>query len=378
MRKIKLKLTSIQKKILNKWSNHYRYTYNKAIDLINSSTSSREPSFRNFYDCKYENSNVYYSDFELRNLIVPRSTCSRIPWILETPKGIREEAVFEANRNLKSALSNFKSGHIKFFNLGFKNKRSVKWSIGIPRTSINVYENAIGIYEVKTTNFRIRTTEPIKEIKNDCKLYFDGVNYFICVPFAPLIKTNNKNWFASLDPGSRKFQTVYCPDEDEYIYIGEKSSNELYKKLITLDNLLSERFNNISKIQKLRLRIENLQKELHNKTINFLCNSYQNIYIPKLTRNNDIIKKVRRKLRTKAVRQMVVLGHCKFIERLKTKAEEFTNVQVHIISEEYTSQKCLRCNGLTKITKEIFNCDFCNFKVDRDILGSTNILLKNW
>ena len=360
------------------WSNHYRYTYNKAIDLINSSSSSREPSFRNFYDCKYENCNVYYSDFELRNLIVPRSACSRIPWILETPKGIREEAVFEANRNLKSALSNLKNGHIKFFDLGFKKKRSNKWSIGIPHTSINVYKNSIGIYEVKTTNSRIRTTEPIKEIKNDCKLYFDGINYFICIPFTPSIKTNNKNWFASLDPGSRKFQTVYCPDEDTYIYIGERASNELYKKLITLDNLLSKTKCNSFKIQKLRLRIENLQKELHNKTISFLCNSYQNIYIPKLSQNNDIIKKVRRKLRTKTVRQMVVLGHCKFIEKLKTKAEEFTNVQVHIISEEYTSQKCLRCSGLTKTTKEIFNCDFCNFKVDRDILGSTNILLKNW
>ena len=279
MRKIKLKLTSIQKKTFKMWSNHYRYTYNKAIDLINSSSSSREPSFRNFYDCKYENCNVYYSDFELRNLIVPRSACSRIPWILETPKGIREEAVFEANRNLKSALSNLKNGHIKFFDLGFKKKRSNKWSIGIPHASINVYENSIGIYEVKTTNARIRTTEPIKEIKNDCKLYFDGINYFICVPFTPSIKTNNKNWFASLDPGSRKFQTVYCPDEDTYIYIGERASNELYKKLITLDNLLSKKKCNSFKIQKLRLRIENLQKELHNKTISFLCNSYQNIYI---------------------------------------------------------------------------------------------------
>ena len=75
---------------------------------------------------------------------------------------------------------------------------------------------------------------------------------------------------------------------------------------------------------------------------------------------------------------MVVLGHCKFIERLKTKAEEFTNVKIHIITEEYTSQRCLACNTFTKTNSEMFICKDCNFTIDRDILGSTNILLKNW
>ena len=75
---------------------------------------------------------------------------------------------------------------------------------------------------------------------------------------------------------------------------------------------------------------------------------------------------------------MVVLGHCKFVEKLKTKAETFTNVNVHVITEEYTSQMCLSCRRLTKTTNETYVCDHCNFTIDRDILGSTNILLKNW
>ena len=161
--------------------------------------------------------------------------------------------------------------------------------------------------------------------------------------------------------------------------MGERASDVLYKNLITLDNLLSNsNSKNGLKIKKLRARIENLQEELHCKSINFLCNSYQNIYIPKLTRNNDIIRRCKRRLKTETVRRMVVLGHCKFIEKLKTKAKEFTNVQVHVITEEYTSQKCLRCFELTKTTNELFTCNFCKFKIDRDILGSTNILLKNW
>jgi len=378
-RKIKLKLTSIQKKTFKIWSDHSRYSYNKAINFINNSSSEKDIAFRNFYDTKPENINVFYSEFELRDLITPKEVCSRIPWILQTPKGIREGAVFEAKENLRKCLTNFKNGHINHFKLRFKSKKNSKWTITVPHDSINVYEKAVGIYEGRTTHFRVRTTEKIGEINSDCMIHFDGLSYFICVPFTVEKKTNSQNWFAALDPGSRKFQTIYCPDEETYVYLGERASDALYKNLITLDNLLSNKNSkNGLKIKKLRLRIENLQKELHCKSINFLCNSYQNIYIPKLTRNNDIIRKVRRKLRTKTVRRMVVLGHCKFVERLKTKAEEFTNVKVHIISEEYTSQKCLRCNGLTKTAKEIFNCDFCNLKVDRDILGSTNILLKNW
>jgi transposase len=54
------------------------------------------------------------------------------------------------------------------------------------------------------------------------------------------------------------------------------------------------------------------------------------------------------------------------------------NVNIHIITEEYTSQTCLNCKNLTKTNNEIFICKCCNFTIDRDILGSTNILLKNW
>ncbi len=73
-----------------------------------------------------------------------------------------------------------------------------------------------------------------------------------------------------------------------------------------------------------------------------------------------------------------MLRHCKFIERLKTKAEEFTNVKVYVIGEEYTSQICLNCKELTKTSGETFVCKHCGLNIDRDILGSTNILLKHW
>lgn len=376
MEKIKLKLNSIQIKTLQMWNYHHRYTYNKTISLLNE--DNERPLYK---DVKPENSNTYYSKLELRNLIVPESCCSRIKWILETPKAIRESAVFESYKNLQSAISNLKNGHIRYFNLRYKSKKLLKWTIGVPKESIKVYQNGdLGIYEERTTNFRLRTTEKIKEIKNDCTIHFNGLHYYICVPKAIEMKNNNKsNWMCSLDPGIRKFQTIYSPDNDNYITIGEKASRVLYVNLLRLDKLLSKKNSkNILKIKKLRLRIQYLQDELHYKSINFLCTNYKNIYIPKLTKENDIIKCSNRIISSKTVRNMVVLGHCKFIERLKTKAKEFTNVKIHIITEEYTSQRCLACNTFTKTNAEMFICKSCNFTIDRDILGSTNILLKNW
>ena len=75
---------------------------------------------------------------------------------------------------------------------------------------------------------------------------------------------------------------------------------------------------------------------------------------------------------------MVVLAHCKFVEKLKTKANEYTNVNVHVITEEYTSQICLSCKKRTKRSTELYKCKYCGFQTDRDYLGSCNILLKQW
>jgi hypothetical protein len=47
--------------------------------------------------------------------------------------------------------------------------KSKEW-LGKPKESIKVYKNGdLGIYEERTTNFRLRTTEKIKEIKNGQK-----------------------------------------------------------------------------------------------------------------------------------------------------------------------------------------------------------------
>jgi transposase len=391
-KKIKLKPTSLQKKLLQKWSHHHRYTYNKAISILNEDPI--EPVFRNYYKtygntndenhCIKASSKTYYNKLELRNLITPEETCSRIKWVLETPKSIRESAVFEAKKNEKSAISNLINGNIKHFKLTYKSKKYKSWCYKVSHDSLKTYNNkSIGIYE-KSSGMRIKCTEKIESVNNDSEIHFNGIDYFIIVPYEKVIKESEcTNWFFAMDPGQRKFQVGYSPDEDEHIIFGNRASLNIYDKLLYIDYLTSKKCkmknNKIKKvIAKVRTRIHNLQKEMHCKIVNYLCKNYENIYIPKLTKGNDIIKKEGRKITKNIVRHTVLLGHCKFIDRLKTKAAEFTKTQVNIITEEYTSQQCLNCRGLTKTSKEIYFCKYCDYTVDRDVLGSVNILLKNW
>ena len=391
-KKIKLLPTSLQKKLLQKWNHHHRYTYNKAISIINEDPI--EPVFRNYYKifgnekdvnyCIKASSKTYYSKLELRNLITPAEASSRIKWILETPKSIRESAVFEAKKNEKSAISNLKNGNISHFTLTYKSKRNKTWSYKISHDSLKTYNNkTVGIYE-SSSGMRIKCTENIDSINSDSDICYDGLNYYIIIPYEKSIKRSEyTNWFIAMDPGIRKFQVGYSPDEDEHIIFGNRSSLNIYDKLLYVDYLTSKRCQMKTEkkkvlLNKLRSRILNLQKELHYKISNFLCKNYENIYIPKLTKGNDIIKKNGRKINKSTVRKMVLLGHCKFIDRLKAKAEEFTKTKINIITEEYTSQQCLNCRHLTKTTNEIYVCKYCHEKIDRDVLGSVNILLKNW
>lgn len=370
-RKVRLKLTSLQKKKLRVWSDHHRYTYNKATGII---CDNSQGSY--YKGVKPESSGTYYSKLELRNMIVPESACSRVPWLLETPKSIREHAVFEACSNVKTNMTNIKNGTIRYFSTPFRSRKKTGWSIGVSKDSVKCYGRSIGVYEM-SSGMRFKTTEDIYSVDHDCKLHFDGLNYFILVQAPVELKTNTQYWFVALDPGVRKFQTVFSPDADEHLFVGNRDATRLYEKLLKLDKMISENARD-TKILKARQKIQYLQTELHNKLALFLCSRYRNIYIPKLTKENDIISKHKRRIRTKAVRQMVVFAHCKFVERLKTKAEEFTNVKVHVITEEFTSQKCLMCKRLTKTSDEIYVCKHCGYSVDRDMLGSTNILLKHW
>lgn len=362
--------------------NNYRFLYNKAVGILNIDCYSKNDPYSGIIQRlgEVEKKSSYgngYSKFDLRNLLVPEEVNSRTPWLLETGSSIRSKAVFEAHKSWKTNVDLVKSGARRFFDLRYKTKKNVKWTFDIEHANVKTRLDAYGNTEFslyEESGF-IKSTESF-QIDQDSSIHFDGKYYYILVPYTTVCKYSSAdNFHVALDPGSRKFQVSYSPDENINI-IGKGASEKIYKLLLMVDKAISTKNKRLE--IKLRRRISNLQNELHNKTAKFLCENYRNIYIPKLTSDNDIINKNTRRIKTKTVRAMVVLAHCKFVEKLKTKALEYKNINVHVVTEEYTSQTCLKCHKKTKTTDETFECLHCGFEIDRDILGSRNILLKTW
>jgi len=385
---------------LERHRNNYRYLYNKAIGILKGDQICYDHSaiLKKFQEkeedatlsvkelkelenlkhgeVKKASHGIGYSKFDLKSMIAPEIMSCMSSWLNNTGSSIRSQASFEAHKNWKTNIDLVKSGAKRFFDLRFKKKKEPTWTFNIEHANVKTrdYKNKTEFSLYEESGY-IKTTEQF-EIKNDCKIHFDGLYYYVIVPYSkPLKESKADNFFVALDPGVRKFQVAYSPDHQVNM-IGVSASKKIYQLLLMIDNAISSK-NKILET-KLRIRIQNLQKELHDKTSRFLCENYRVIYIPKLTSGNDIINKKLRKIRTKTVRSMVLLAHCAFVEKLKTKALEYTNVKVQIVTEEYTSQTCPKCHTRTKTANEIFKCKSCQFKIDRDILGSRNILLKTW
>lgn len=371
VKKIKLKLTSSQKTLLQQWNNHARVTYNMSIFRINTDID-------------------FPSKLQLRNQLVSAESQKYNKWILETPKEIRARAVFEAYTRVKTGIQQIKNKTIKFFNMNFKDKKYQKengWSIDIQKQSIKkVDDKTLLIYPNITKKSQFKLKESIKdlEIKCDCKIHFDGLDYYIIIPYKASKTNELKSGIISLDPGIRTFLSGV--DTTRKIEIGDKANEFIYPLLKKLDKYISnkskfkkssKKYIQISKmIKHLRKRIKNLQQELHKKTSSWLCKNYKNIIIPDFE-SVKMSKKAGRKIRSKTVRQMSVLAHKEFIQRLKTKAIE-TNSNVLIVEESYTSKTCSSCLLVKdkKFTGKRFKCDGCKLNIDRDTNGSINIFKK--
>lgn len=333
---------------------------------------------------------------EARNLLVPNAHTAFVPWLADAPTCIREGAVFEAYKNLQSALTNLAHGNINHFKLGWASKREPKWTLtGIDdgtykRLSAREFE----IF-TKYSLGRIKTTENVPlRLDHEMTIHFDGLWYYACFIESGRVSrpAADRKSIVSCDPGIRTFGTFYDVDNEEYLSVAPDAHLRIDKLLFALDNLMRSkaertgRFKHLKltssqrtcKIRKLRARIQNLQSELHNKVIKWLTDTYDTVLMPKLD-TRRISAKNNRVLHTKSVRRMSALAHGKFLARLKTKAIE-RDVHVVAPSEAYTTKTCGECftqNHSIGAKKE-WQCGKCTSVNFRDINAARNILLKQF
>jgi putative transposase len=191
------------------------------------------------------------------------------------------------------------------------------------------------------------------------------------------------SWCA-VDPGVRTFATVFSPTS--ILKIGDGAATRLSRLLLCMDNLMSLRSatKGVQKkrrmgkaVSRMRLRIQNLTKELHCQAANCLTREFTDIVLPPFE-TQKMAARLGRKLTKKTTRNMLTLSHYKFRMRLQNTAVS-RGCRVHILGEEYTSKTCTRCGTIkTNLggAKE-YKCSHCGLIIDRDVAGARNIFLKN-
>jgi putative transposase len=131
---------------------------------------------------------------------------------------------------------------------------------------------------------------------------------------------------------------------------------------------------------RVRERIQNLIKELHNKAVNLLVNSYKVIFLTTFDSSQMVIKKPngkQRRINSKSVRQMLSISHYKFEQHLKQAALK-KGVIVVVCNEYYTSKTCGNCGHVHHKLggNKVFKCPHCGTHISRDANGARNILLR--
>ena len=188
----------------------------------------------------------------------------------------------------------------------------------------------------------------------------------------------------AIDPGVRTFATLYDPS-GQLIEWGRGDIGCIQRICHHMDHLQS-RMQQVNSRRRQRIkvawyrmqwRIKNLVAELHHKLTKFLVESYNIILLPKFE-TSQMVKRGRRRIRSRIVRQMMCWSHYKFKQRLLDKAQERPWVRVIICREDYTSKTCGLCGSIhwnLGGSKE-FRCPRCPYWVDRDLNGARNILIR--
>lgn len=236
------------------------------------------------------------------------------------------------------------------------------------------------------------------------------------VAFVKEIKNIKKRQkIVALDPGEKIFLTFYSLEK--YGKIGENMREKILgilKRISKLQSIIEIDVNKNNlpirnkrkqkkKVRMLYKKIEGFVNEIHKKAAQYLCENYETILLPEFktqsmisnkkkeiekNRINKIQNKKEKKQENRKLTNQINLSkkvkqvlthqsHYKFKEYLKAKAKEY-KTKLYIVSEKYTSQACTKCGELSKEYNKlrIKQCN-CKYKIDRDVNGSRNILIKN-
>lgn len=369
---------------LRQWFGCCRKTYNWALDRIKHQEEG-EKSPINLVELR-------------KRFVNAESVPDSMKYLLECPKHVRDGALVDLvgafSTNFKKRAKN--PDHT--FDIHFRSKKENQ-SIAIPGASLEdrqtvkmfptFLKNRIR-YQMRMRDKRLGKS--IGEIGYDCRMQLDKLGrFYLCIPMVRALEyggacdsqtsTNSyKLPWVAMDPGVRTFQTLYSPEKGVAYKVGDGDMTRIFRLCKHLDKLISKanrrrRFEKT--IYRLRKRIQDLVNDVHWKTIAFLLSNFQKILIP-VFEVSRMVKRSERRIGKESVRKMLTWRHYVFRQRLMEKSM-FTDSDVFVIGEEYTTKTCGNCFQLhTQIGgRKVFHCPHCNVKIERDVNASRNIFLKN-
>jgi len=397
--KFRLFPTEEQKTEIHRMLDQFRYYYNAVLTIFehkNSKTEILSKKKHSEYDMRdllnrYTYSKTKKDGFTFHNCDENEEKSSIFIPDWWKPKGLLHSrvprgAVCKFTSSLNSAISNFKAGNIRKFEMNFRTKKNPTDYLFFEDKSYPKIINKIKSHFWYRTKDRKRKVFSFDQIKNKKSLEIiyekETDRYFLHTPvehdFFPTDDLRNDNQVTlnqreeriiSLDPGVRKFLVGYDP-KGSSIFFGDGASKKLTKLLIEID----KRIENGLDTRKQQRYVKNLISDLHWKICSFLVKNYDNILLPDF-RVQQMVRG--RKLSKMTKRLMMMFSFHTFKEKLKFKCNLYNKTLI-IVDESFTSCTCGRCGYINNVKgNEQFECSECKLKLDRDVSGSRNILLKN-
>ena len=399
--KIRLKPTPDQAKILRKWMQAARTTYNMALHLIKDGKAQ--------------------PNLSLKKLVVTsrREDNLQIQELKSTPADIRVRAVLDLLHAFKTAKAGVaarkqrqktskkrwkkkkKTEHIVGrrrwrkrapFNIHYKSRRLTSDSFGFEAKSIKIEGTQLKLFStVKKFGMQqgIQMNETSQHpIDSCCRIQYVFGRWYLLLPYkidpTPPVLHNGR--LGAYDAGIRSFITYYTDDE-----AGEMGF-DTYPKIdhITLKiksihdkiNTLRKQGHESKKIKKLKrawyranARSSHLADDLHWKTIKNLLDRFDVLIAPRLNVGDFVSKDS--VLNAKTKRRLLFLRHGKFRERLLMKAKS-RGKKIYDLEEHGTSKGCSNCGNIKKDlgSSKSYHCIVCGLEMDRDVNSSKNHVLK--
>jgi putative transposase len=424
---VKLHLTEPQKALFQTCLQHHRFFYNKAVEAINNRYIKRLEEFRNGKDCVHcseprQEDSFCCSKHQSKalpwklNIALPSLRSEvlksdeevkenpKLSWQTKSPYDTRQLAIKDAVSAYKAAVTNKMRGNIQQFKMGYKSRRNpsqIFWvdSAAIkkvkkvaPKTKkgkksqptsqkfwLRFFPKRLGVNQYVRVSKR--QMKKLPDTFSDCKVQKYGKTYYLLYTFEKdIVPREARETLLSLDPGVRTFQTGYSPS-GMALKCGERQSEHLGRLHARLDAMRSKRDKATQKAKQrlrssclaLETRIFGVVENLHNQVASFLSKEYGTLLLPKFC--TSVMQKGALASGTK--RDLWTLSHYKFQQKLLGLCMQ-NNCTLYIVEEHYTTKTCGSCGSLMNVgSAKTFSCTACPYKLDRDIHGARNILLKH-